>query len=81
MRKTKPVESQTRSFMVMITGVVTYWLVVTNIALGVLTFAPWLALIVAVIQEMVQKRGNHKTIRRIGTGRMYVSESGNIQGM
>jgi hypothetical protein len=67
--------------MVMIIGAATYWLVVTNIALGVLTFAPWLALIVVVIREVVEKRGNQRTIRQIGVGRMYISESGSVQAM
>jgi hypothetical protein len=67
--------------MVMIIGAATYWLVVTNVALGVLTFAPWLALIVVVIREVVEKRGNKRTIRQIGVGRMYISESGSVQAM
>jgi hypothetical protein len=60
---------------------VTFWLVVTNIALGLLTLAFWLALIVGVIREMAERRVDHRATRRNGSGRMYISESGTIGEM
>ncbi len=61
--------------------IATFWLVVTNIALGVFTVAFLLALLVVALAEIVQRRGNHGVIRGIGSGRMYVSESGLIGGV
>ena len=62
-------------------GAVTFWLVVTNIALGVATVAFWLLLIVAVIREVVDRRVKHRTACGTGSARIYVSETGLIGGM
>ncbi len=62
-------------------GATTFWLVVTNIALGAFTVGFWLVLILVVIREIVERRRHGSVIQGIGSGRIYVSESGMIRGL
>jgi len=58
----------------------TLWLTVTNIALGLLTVAFWLAVGVVVIREILARKRNQRAFGGRGGGSIYVSESGILTG-